>query len=117
MRFSRPVTVTTIADATVFALHGEFDLSNIGPVAIQLDEAIRRGDPAIVVDLTDVRFVNTSLINALFQACRQLGQRGAQLAIVARDAHARKVMQLTALDQAAMVCETADDAALASMRR
>jgi anti-sigma B factor antagonist len=116
-RFRRPVTVTTISHASVFALHGEFDLSNVGPVAIELDAAVRRGDTAIVVDLTDAGFINTTLINALFQACAQLRQRGGHLAIVTTDAHARRVMELTALDQAATVYDTVEDAALASTRR
>jgi anti-anti-sigma factor len=114
--FRRPVTETRVARAIVVALHGEFDLSNGAPVDIQLDAAIHAGELAIVVDLRDADLVNSTVINALFRACRQLHRRGGRLAIVATDRHARKVLELTAVDQAASVHETIEEAVAACSR-
>lgn len=111
-----PVTETRVARVIVFELHGEFDLSNVAPVDIQLDAAIRRGDLAIVVDLRDAGFINSTLVNALFRACRHLHRLDGRLAVVTSDPHARKVLELTALDQAAPICDTIEGAVLACTR-
>ena len=116
-RFKRPVTIATVSGASVIELHGEFDLSNVAPVALHLDAAIRAGAGSVIVDLSDARFVNSTLVNALFQACRQIHQTGGKLALVTGDAQARKVIELTALDQAAGVYGAVEDAVAGAAER
>jgi anti-anti-sigma factor len=113
MRFRRPVTETTVAGVNVVALHGEFDMSNVAPVDVQIEAAVGRGARAMVVDLRDATFVNSTLVNALFRACRLLHRMGGKLAIVATDQHTRKVLELMAVDQAVPVYDAFDEAVVA----
>jgi anti-anti-sigma factor len=52
----------------LFRLSGEFDLSNAWEVQDVLLESIRAGEHDIVVDLTDVRFMDAQLLRALVKA-------------------------------------------------
>jgi anti-anti-sigma factor len=55
-------------DTCLFRLTGEFDLSNAWKIREALLEAIRNDDRDIVVDLTEVRFMDAQLVRALVRA-------------------------------------------------
>ena len=52
----------------LFRLHGEFDLSNAWRVEDALLDAIRSDNRDIVVDLTDVGFMDAQLVRVLVKA-------------------------------------------------
>lgn len=53
---------------SVFRLSGEFDLSNAWEIAEALADAIRYGDSDIVVDLSEVSFLDAQLLRVLKKA-------------------------------------------------
>jgi anti-anti-sigma factor len=55
-------------DTSLFRLTGEFDLSNAWKIRDALLDAIRHEDRDIVVDLTDVQFMDAQLVRALAKA-------------------------------------------------
>src|SRR3954454_23924492 len=55
-------------DTCLFRLSGEFDLSNAWKIQEALLAAIRDGNDDVVVDLTDVRFMDAQLVRALIKA-------------------------------------------------
>jgi anti-anti-sigma factor len=55
-------------DTCLFRLSGEFDLSNAWRIQDALVRAIREEDRDVVVDLTDVRFMDAQLVRALVRA-------------------------------------------------
>jgi anti-anti-sigma factor len=55
-------------DTSLFRLTGEFDLSNAWKIGDALLDAIRHEDRDIVVDLTEVRFMDAQLVRALAKA-------------------------------------------------
>ena len=55
-------------DTCLFRLTGEFDLSNAWKVRDALLDAIRDEQRDIVVDLTEVRFMDAQLVRALIHA-------------------------------------------------
>ena len=55
-------------DTCLFRLTGEFDLSNAWKVQDALLAAIRDEDRDIVVDLTEVRFMDAQLVRVLVRA-------------------------------------------------
>jgi anti-anti-sigma factor len=55
-------------DTCLFRLTGEFDLSNAWKIGDALLDAIRNDDRDIVVDLTDVRFMDAQLVRVLVKA-------------------------------------------------
>jgi anti-anti-sigma factor len=55
-------------DTSLFRLSGEFDLSNAWKIQDALLQAIRDEDRDIVVDLTDVSFMDAQLVRVLVKA-------------------------------------------------
>ena len=55
-------------DTCLFRLSGEFDLSNAWKIEDALLDVIRNEDRDIVVDLTDVSFMDAQLVRALNRA-------------------------------------------------
>jgi anti-anti-sigma factor len=55
-------------DTSLFRLTGEFDLSNAWKIRDVLLQAIRDEDRDIVVDLTEVRFMDAQLVRVLVKA-------------------------------------------------
>jgi anti-anti-sigma factor len=55
-------------DTCLFRLTGEFDLSNAWKIRDALLDTIRNEDHDIVVDLTEVRFMDAQLVRALIKA-------------------------------------------------
>lgn len=55
-------------DTSLFRLTGEFDLSNAWKIRDALVAAIRDEDRDVVVDLTDVTFMDAQLVRVLIKA-------------------------------------------------
>jgi anti-anti-sigma factor len=89
-------------DTCLFRLTGEFDLSNAWKVEDALLDAIRHDDRDIVVDLTEVSFMDAQLVRALVKA-RAAAARG-QVAFVVvppADPGVGRVAELIDFDAAA----------------
>ena len=69
-------------DTCLFRLTGEFDLSNAWRIEDALIDAIRTEDRDIVVDLTEVRFMDAQLVRALIRAREAAERRDIAFVIV-----------------------------------
>jgi anti-anti-sigma factor len=69
-------------DTCLFRLTGEFDLSNAWKIRDALLDAIRSEDLDIVVDLTDVRFMDAQLVRALVKARAAATKRDVAFVVV-----------------------------------
>jgi anti-sigma B factor antagonist len=61
------------AETVTVALHGEVDVLNVDQVRVALSEAIAARPRAIVMDLTDLSFIDSTGLGALifgYQRCR-----------------------------------------------
>ncbi len=88
-------------DACVFRLRGEFDLSNAWEIRDALLDAIGR-ERQIVVDLTDVTFLDAQLARALRNAREAARRRGVAFDLVPpADQVVQRVVGLVDLDLAA----------------
>lgn len=89
-------------DTCLFRLVGEFDLSNAWKVREALLAAIREEDRDVVVDLSEVRFMDAQLLRALMKARAEAEQREIAFVIVPpRDHVVARVADLIDFDQAA----------------
>jgi anti-anti-sigma factor len=89
-------------DTCLFRLTGEFDLSNAWKVQDALVDAIEREDRDIVVDLTDVRFMDAQLVRALVHAREAAEERELAFVIVPpADAVVGRVANLVDFEEAA----------------
>jgi anti-anti-sigma factor len=69
-------------DTCLFRLTGEFDLSNAWKIRDALLDAIRHEERDIVVDLTDVRFMDAQLVRVLLKARAAATRRDVAFVIV-----------------------------------
>jgi anti-anti-sigma factor len=89
-------------DTSLFRLSGEFDLSNAWKVQDALLRAIREEDRDIVVDLSEVRFMDAQLVRVLVKARSAAERRDIAFVVVPpTDRTLNRVAELLDFDQAA----------------
>src|SRR3954469_5095861 len=90
----------------IVALHGEHDLSNVGSLQVELDAAIGLSS-AIVVDLTDAEFVDSTTLQALLQSHRAAHDRDVRFAaVVPAESFTRRLFDLVGLAAAVAIYPT-----------
>ena len=102
-------------DAFVVAPTGEIDLST----APELGSSLEAAPPAtrhVVVDLTEVSFIDSSGINVLLTGQRRLAEGGVGFRVVAPAGPVRRVFELTRLVDALGVVDSIGDALAESAR-
>lgn len=76
------VAVVNRDGTRVFKLRGEFDLSNVWKIEdALLDSIAREGSGLVVVDLSDVAFMDAQLVHALIRSRRAAESLGVGFAI------------------------------------
>jgi anti-sigma B factor antagonist len=96
----------TEGDALVLCVEGDIDLSNVNYFIERLYEASANGDRKILLDLTEVEFIDSTVINALYGAAPRIRQYGGDLAIVVSDTPAARVLELSGIDVMYRVAKT-----------
>jgi anti-sigma B factor antagonist len=86
------------ANASIVSLSGELDLSTIPLIDKRLlAEASAKG--AVIVDLTDVSFIDSTGIGLLIQAFRSCGREGLHT-VIARGSQVERVFEVAGIGQA-----------------
>src|ERR1700693_1085621 len=76
-----------------------------------LDTAERADPPLIVLDLSNLRYLGSALIESLFRTWNHLKSRpGGRLALCGLTSYCREVVEITHLDQLWSIFETRDQA-------
>lgn len=91
------VTRDPTAHRVVVRPCGELDLSTVADLQDALSEACGSGLD-VVVDLSDVDFVDARTLGVLVAASQRLAAGGCPLSIVGTSREVRRVFQLTGLD-------------------
>jgi anti-anti-sigma factor len=100
----------------VARISGELDLSNTADIAEALLTETSSERLGLVIDMGELRHIDSSGVRALFDLGRRLAQRRQRLALaVPRDARIRAVLELAAVESRLPVTESVD-AALAAIR-
>ena len=82
----------------VLTLRGELDLATVPLLQEHLDRAVR-GRGTVVIDLSGLRFIDSSGLRVLVRAERQLRASGGRLVLVRGPRAGRRVFELTGLDR------------------
>jgi anti-anti-sigma factor len=77
-------------------LEGELDFAAAFDVELRLEEAIREAD-AVVVDLTGLRFIDSTGLRAILEARRLAQTAGVELRIVPGPPEIQRVFEVTGL--------------------
>lgn len=88
------IELTNSGDRQVVRLVGELDLAYAGPVRAAL---VGIAGPEVVVDLSDLTFIDASGLSALVAARGQMATEGHRLLLVGAGSAVRRVFELTGL--------------------
>jgi anti-sigma B factor antagonist len=94
----------------VIAARGEIDLFTAPDFKQVLTETIEGGEHRVVIDLTEVSFLDSTALGVLIGAVKRLRSRGGALAIVNTDASIAKTFAITGLDQIFTILPTREEA-------
>jgi anti-anti-sigma factor len=89
----------------VLTLGGELDLATVPVLQEQLDDAMR-GKAAVVIDLSRLKFIDSSGLDLLVRAERHQRDSGAQLVLVRGPRAVHRVFALTSLDSHFEFCDS-----------
>jgi anti-anti-sigma factor len=89
----------------VLALAGELDLGTVPVLQERLAQAIC-AKAAVVIDLSRLRFIDSSGLDLLVRAERQLRDSGVQLVLVRGPQAVHRVFELTSLDSHFEFCDS-----------
>lgn len=93
----------------VVALEGELDLERAPSLKWALVDAIDAGKQQLVVDLTQVRFMDSTALSVLVGVNRSLSA-GSRMAIVCTNGNVLKIFELSGMDGAFAIFGTLDEA-------
>ncbi len=111
---SRGIEVAREDDVVVARLEGDIDLANTPTLSATILEAIPNDALGLVVDLGDVRYIDSVGIRMLFTFVRSLHDSRQGMAVaVPPDSPVRKLLKITHLDEAAVFRATIDEAIVA----
>jgi anti-anti-sigma factor len=89
----------------VLTLRGELDLATV-PLLEQQVDRVPRGRGVVVIDLSGLRFIDSSGLQVLVRAERQLRASGGQLVLVHGPRAVRRAFELTSLDRHFAWCDS-----------
>ena len=90
--------VTPDRERVVVRVSGELDFGAAPELAGTVAELLEVGFAHIVIDLRDVRFIDSAGVHTLLAAQHGADERGTALSLVKGPAHVHRVLELTATD-------------------
>lgn len=84
-------------ELVVVSLAGEVDVDNVSRVRACLDEAVDKGGPRLVVDLSGLTFIDTTGLGVLVRQLARLRARDGSMALVAPDGQVLRRLRRTNL--------------------
>jgi anti-sigma B factor antagonist len=103
-----------VGEAYVVKLGGELDLYNAPQVREALAEACGDSRQRVVVDLSEVEFIDSTALGALIEARTRLDNRQAFL-LAAPGLETRRALEISGLDRHFTVHESVSEALLAKV--
>jgi anti-sigma B factor antagonist len=94
----------------VFTLIGEADLHRAPALRDEIAEVLNDGIHDLVIDLSEVTFVDSMTLGVLLGAMKRLRPQGGRLCIVVSDPNIRRIFEITLLDRVFPLYEDAERA-------
>ncbi len=111
------VSVVQHGEMVVVGIDGEIDRSNVDQITVALLEAVPNLAKALVLDLSETAYIDSSGVQLLFELGSRLRKRQQQLrAVVPEGANIARLLSVVALDRT-IPCHPTLDEALAATRR
>lgn len=84
-------------ETVVFKLRGSLDLATAPAVRSALLEAAEKGTHDLIVDLTQLEFLDSTGLGVLIGAHRRAAERGASFRLIVRDGPISRLLNITGL--------------------
>lgn len=97
----------------VFTVSGELDQASAEDLRKPLDDAIEGGTRAVMIDMSDCGFIDSTGLGIIVDAWKKLQQRNGDsvsLAICCPEPEVKRLLELTGLDQAIPIRESREEA-------
>jgi anti-sigma B factor antagonist len=91
------IEVANTTSPTTVVLIGEIDLSTAGRVREALIAVSNSGETNVVVDMTNVTFMDSTGLSALVSSAKRFRSAGGEVALRSPGPSVRKVMEITGL--------------------
>jgi anti-sigma B factor antagonist len=104
------VTQQTQGDATLFIVEGQVDMHTSPELRGHLRGALGNRASPLVVDLTDVAFIDSSGLATLIEALQAVGKYGGKLRLCGLSPEVRKLFDLAQLSTIFDLRDTRDEA-------
>jgi anti-anti-sigma factor len=93
------INASSLGGAWLLEVRGDIDLSNVNIFIERLFELCVDGDQKIVLDMCDVEFVDSTVLNALFAAAPRIRSNGGDMTIVVANQTVARAMEITGVDE------------------
>jgi anti-sigma B factor antagonist len=97
---------------TLVEIAGEADVTNSDELRRLLDDEVSRQPSTLILDLSGLRFMDSSALHALLLVNRAQERQGGVLALVSPQAAVAKILRLTTADRLIPVFGSVADAAV-----
>jgi anti-sigma B factor antagonist len=97
-------------ELALVSVSGELDLYTADRVENGIEEADTVGADTVVVDLSEISFIDSTALGVLVQESKRLEGRGHSLVLVTNDPRTRRVLEVTGLDRVLLTYATLHDA-------
>jgi anti-sigma B factor antagonist len=108
------LSVEQQGDASVVKLAGELDLYNAPKVRDALADACKDGAARVIVDLSEVEFIDSTALGVLIEARTKLDNRRAFL-LAGPGLETRRALEISGLDRHFSVHDSVSEALLAKV--
>jgi anti-sigma B factor antagonist len=95
---------------TLVELVGEADVTNSDALRAVLDGEVARQPRSLIIDLSRLRFMDSSALHVILRANRAMDRQGGVLALAGPREAVAKMLRLTAADQLIPVYQTVSEA-------
>lgn len=101
---------TTPDGLRVIHANGELDRAELAHLRTTVQAAFADGAPSVILDMTDVTFIDSSVLAALIAESLDADQRGALLVVVTGAGGIMRSLELKGLVQVMHIAETIEQA-------
>ncbi|HVL94222.1 MAG TPA: STAS domain-containing protein [Solirubrobacteraceae bacterium] len=109
-RLSLERAATRAGDVPVLVLVGELDLASAGRFRELAEEAAADAPGMVVADVSEVTFMDSTMLRELLRGHRELAEQGSRLVVAGAQASVRRLLELTGTDRLFALAETREQA-------
>jgi anti-sigma B factor antagonist len=106
----RAAVASLTPEVALVSVSGELDSYTAGRLQARIDEAGTVGADTVLVDLSEISFIDSAALAVLVRETKRLEGRGHSLVLVTNDPRTRRIVEVTGLNRVLRTYATLHDA-------